>query len=363
MTTPSPSARPLAGVGTEAVGPRELASGIDALYLSGLGTPVDALLMELETLRAEAVETGQGVEWVFGGYPVEVLGSAWGKYRFCLSHELARFGLTASTALPAVRVQPTALALHGLGAEGTVRWVRRVLADAGLDVTLQVGRLDLHSDWQGLAIAADERSSFVTYSDRRALYEVAENLSGLNFGKRGGAVYARIYDKTRELATKGDDWWHDLWGSSYRPSEQVMRVEFEFTRQGLREFDLSSPEEVFDQVGALWAYATGRWLSLRVPLEDSTRTRWPVDARWVAVQRASLAGSALPADRIKAGEARGSLRRLMPALVGYLASAAAAMGTQDVADTLAALPRHLDAYGAATGTWFDQRVEDKRRQR
>lgn len=340
----------------------ELCSGIDALYLSGIGASPVGLLDELDRLKEQAVENGAPVDSVLGGYPVKVLGTAMGKYRYCVVHELARFGFTPSEALPAVRVQPTSHALHGLGPEGTVSWVRGVLANAGVDVRLQVARLDLHSDWQGLWIEADERSNFVTYSDRRSLYEVTEDLSGLNFGTRGGALYARLYDKTREMEAKGDDWWLDVWGSAYRRGERVLRVEFEFSRQGLREFGVTTPEDAFDQVGPLWAYATARWLSLRVPTDDATRARWPVDARWAAVQQATLAGAALPGERIRAGEHAGTLRRLMPALVGYLTGAAVPLGTFDVDDTLEAIRPHLDAYAEDTGVWFNQRVADKRRQ-
>ncbi|MGB4105529.1 MAG: hypothetical protein WBK25_15720, partial [Candidatus Microthrix parvicella] len=295
-------------------------------------------------------------------YAVRVIGTARGKYRYCVAHELARFGFTPLESLPAVRVQPTSHALHGLGPEGTIAWVRGVLANAGIDVRLQVARLDLHSDWQGLWIEAEERSNFVTYSDRRSLYEVAEDLSGLNFGKRGAPLYARLYDKTREMEAKGDDWWLDVWGSAYRRGDRVLRVEFEFTRQGLKEFGVTTPEDAFDQVGPLWAYATGRWLSLRVPADDATRARWPVDPRWTAVQQATLAGAALPAERIRAGENAGTMRRLLPGLVGYLTGSAVPLGTNDVDDTLEAIRPYLDAYAEQTGVWFDQRVADKRRQ-
>ena len=223
---PAPSHPPQPILTKAGVERRELCSGIDALYLSGIGATPVGLLDELDVSKAEAVESGAPVDSVLGGYPVRVIGTAMGKYRYCVAHELARFGFTPSETLPAVRVQPTSHALHGLGPQGTIAWVRGVLANAGIDVRLQVARLDLHSDWHGLWIEAEERSNFVTYSDRRSLYEVAEDLSGLNFGKRGAPLYARLYDKTREMEAKGDDWWLDVWGSAYRRGERVLRVEF-----------------------------------------------------------------------------------------------------------------------------------------
>lgn len=343
--------------------PRELCSGIDALYLSGIGEPDAVLLDELDEYRTTATETGTPVVFDLGGHQGRVVGHGWEKYRYCVAHELARFGFTPSTSLPAVRVQPTSLALHALGPDGVVAWVRNVLANAGLDVRLQVARLDLHSDWQGLWIDADERSNFVTYTNRRALYEVDEDLSGVNFGTRGGAVYARLYDKTRELESEGDDWWLDVWGDDHRPGDRVLRVEFEFSRDGLREFGISSPEDAFGQVGPLWAYATGHWLSLRVPIDtDATRSRWPVDARWTAIQGSTLTGAALAAERIRAGHRAGTLRQLLPGLVGYLSSAAATLDTDTLEDTLQKIRPHVHDYGAMTGTPFEARVAEKRRQ-
>ncbi len=182
-----------------------------------MGEPDSGLLDDLECLRTSA-DSGSPMDFDLGGYPVRVLGSAFGKYRYCVVHEFARFGFTPSTALPAVRVQPTSMALHGLGPEATVAWVRNVLANDGLDMALQVSRIDLHGDWAGLWIEADERSNFVTYSDRRTLYEIAEDLTGLNFGTRGAYIYSRLYDKTLGLRSKGDDWWLDIWGNADRPA-------------------------------------------------------------------------------------------------------------------------------------------------
>ena len=217
--------------------PVELASGLDALYLWGRGVVPGGLLADLERFKLLAAEAGGPVDVHLVGYPLRVLGSGWGKYRYCAVHELARVGFTPSDALPCVRVQPTSLGLHALGPDVIVLWVRNLLDALGIDATLTVARLDLHADYQQLAIEAEERSHFVGYSNQRALYEVDEALSGLNFGTHGGAIYARIYDKTRELDGKGDDWWLDVWGTRYEANRPVIRDEFEFSRDGLGEFD------------------------------------------------------------------------------------------------------------------------------
>ncbi len=343
--------------------PVELCSGIDGLYLSARGDAPPSLLIDLEVMRAAAEANDQPVDFQIGGTPMKVQPRAFGKYRFSLTHELAQIGVTPSENLPLMRVQPTAIALHSLGPDLTVRWVESILDAAGIEASLHVSRLDLHSDWQGIEIKANERSNFVTYSDRRALYEVAEEMSGLNFGKRGGKLYARIYDKSREAHDKGNDWWPDVWGTKYDPQRRVTRIEFEFTRSGLAEFGVDTPRQAFDRSGALWAYATGSWLSLRVPTNDDTRSRWPVDPRWQAIQRSSLSGGTAAAERIRAGQREGTLRTYRKLATGVLSSMAVPMGTNDLEDTLDAAGWELFNYELMSGRRFEDRVAEKRRRR
>ena len=341
----------------------ELCSGVDALYLSGHGPTDSVLLSELDALRTAAELADLPVDATLGGCPVKVLPRAWGKYQYCAVHELARIGFTPSTSLPVVRFQPTAVALHSLGPQGTVLWARNFLDACGIDASLHVARLDVHSDWQGIDIKANERVNVVTYSDKRALYEVGDELSGLTFGKRGGSLMCRIYDKTRESKDKGHDWWPDVWGSAYDPELKVMRVEFEFSREGLREFEVDTPEDAFDRMSSLWAYATCSWLSLRVPTDDETRSRWPVDPRWVAIQGSSLRGGCAPADRIRAGQHRGELRQLRKLATGVLSSMAIPLRTHDIGDTLTATERELLLYEQLSQRTFSDRIDEKRQRR
>lgn len=343
--------------------PRELCSGVDALYLSAQGVAPSSLLVDLEAARLQAEADGLPVVFSLGGYPTKVLPRAFGKYRYAVAHELGMIGITTSDNLPVVRVQPTAVAIHALGPSGTVLWAENVLDAAGIVASLHVARLDLHSDWQGFEVRAHERSNFVTYSDRRALYEVAEEMSGLNFGKRGGSVYARIYDKSREMLEKGHDWWPDVWGAAYDPEQKVTRIEFEFSRAGLVEFGIDTPTDALARLGELWAYATMQWLSLRTPTNDDTRSRWPVDPRWQSVQASTLAGGCAPAHRIKAGQREGELRTYRKLATGVLSSMAIPMGTNDLDDTFDAAKFEVLKYGQISGRGIADRIAEKERRR
>lgn len=206
------------------------------------------LLDDLDALKQQAAEAGSPVDADLGGYRIRVAGQGFGKYAYLCIHELARIGITRSEPLSVVRVEPTSNGLHALGPDVLVLWVRNFLDANGIEATLRVSGVDLHSHWQGVWIDAEERTHFVGYSNQRALYEVDEDLSGLNFGRRGAALYARCYDKTRESDKGRTDWLSELWGERFDPDQRLLRVESEFTRDALREFGVDTPEDAFDNV-------------------------------------------------------------------------------------------------------------------
>lgn len=343
--------------------PVELCSGIDALYLSAQGVAPGSLFADLEIAKCAAEAANLPIDFTLGGYPVKVQPRAMGKYKYCATHEAATFAFTASESLPVVRIQPSATALHSVGPRGTVLFAENFLDACGIVASLHVNRLDLHSDWHGVEFKANERSNFVTYSDKRSLFEVGEELSGMNFGKRGGALFCRIYDKTRESNAKGTDWWPDVWGPNYDPERKVTRVEFEFRRAGLVEFGVDTPADALGRASELWAYATHSWLSLRVPTGDETRSRWPVDARWKLVQASSLAGGCAPAARIRAGQREGEMRTYRKLMTGVLSSMAVPMGTGDIGDSLVAAEKEVLLYEQVSNRAFADRIHEKRQRR
>ncbi len=125
----------------------------------------------------------------------------WGLYRYCLDHPYARFGFTPKDKIPAIRVQPRAEFLHGAGVDYVVEWARSFLESVCGPVLLEVSRLDLFADFQGLSVSGDQRREFLCRADARHLFETAEEFNGLQIGSRSsGTIFARIYDKTIESA-------------------------------------------------------------------------------------------------------------------------------------------------------------------
>jgi hypothetical protein len=298
---------------------REVASGVDALYLSGRAALPPSLVERLENARTEAVALDARPPFQFGALKMLMAPHAFGKYHYSLSHPYGRIGITPSPNLPTFRIQPRAEFLHGVGPRAVAQGFRDLIEDECGFVKLQVSRIDLFADFQGWELSGDDRSAFVCRASGLGTFEDNGTLTGLQFGKRtSGTVDARLYNKTIEILSSGAKYWKDIWGDRYDPSRDVLRVEFEVLRSALREFGLDDPDDVLDATGALWAYLT-TWLSYRVPTGDHTRSRWPVAPEWEDVRHAQIGEGAFGIERTYRGKQRGELGKMMPALVGYLA--------------------------------------------
>src|ERR1035437_4625630 len=85
---------------------RGLASGVDALYLSGQGYLSKAFLARLEEHRVFADQVSIPVPFDLGPMTFGLAPHGWGEYRYCMDHEHGRIGFTSSRKLPSIRIQP-----------------------------------------------------------------------------------------------------------------------------------------------------------------------------------------------------------------------------------------------------------------
>ncbi len=342
-------------------GLRELASGVDALYLSGRAEMPKRFLARLEDCRTWAGEAKRPAPCEIGDLTFGIAPHGWGKYRFCLDHHMARIGFSTSRHLPTVRVQPRSEFLHAVGPAATMATLRETLEAELGQLRLWVNRVDLFADWQGWMLSLDDAHRFVCRAEARRTYEVSGSMTGFEFGSRKTkTLLGRLYDKTADVAAKDTGWWREVWGERYVHGLPVHRLEFEFARQGLVEFDLNTPDQVLGTAGDLWAYATGEWLTYRSLTTDQTRSRWPLAPEWHQVQQATLGHRAVGVERLRLARRSASIEKLLPGLTGYLASLGALIGTEGIEDTLGAIGHHLHTYEIVSHTAFADRVARRR---
>jgi hypothetical protein len=124
-------------------------------------------------------------------------------------------------------------------------------------------------------------------------------------------MVARLYDKSLEIAHSGKGWMREIWADRRDPSAPVWRLEFQLRRQVLAESSLREPQDVTAKWQNLWGYAM-KWLSLREPAPNATRTRWPVADLWSDLTRSKpgIAYSPLVRKRIREHDESAVIRAL-----------------------------------------------------
>jgi hypothetical protein len=338
----------------------ELASGIDALYISGKVEVPSRVLDQLQLARevADAAEGPVGIE--FGGVDFEILPRGLLKYRYRLEHEFGVIGITPGKALPAVRIQPRSEFLHRVGPDRAVDFFRSVLeAEMGV-VALHASRLDLYIDIQGWDVQIDSRHRFVRRASKVGTHEDNDVFNGLVFGSRKtNTVYGRIYNKSAEIREKGGHYIEQTWGENYDPEIAVTRVEFQIGRQGLKEFGIDSVEEAIRSAPDLWVSLTRDWLSYRCEGSDTNKSRLPVAPEWIVVQNAQLANKAIGLKRMKLDRDSEDLWRLAAGLTGYAAQVTAIQGGRSIEDALTEIRFILESYEERSGKPFEERVAEK----
>jgi hypothetical protein len=194
-----------------------------------------------------------------------------------------------------------------------------------------------------------------------AAYAVDNQFSGWTVGL-GGALSARLYDKTIELQKSKKDYLKVLWAAQgWTPDRRVYRLEFQFRSEALKELGLRSYCALADGAGGLWRYAATDWLRLTVPNpEDATKARWPTHPLWADLAELPWSGfeagtrTPLRTDRAPSPE---SIHRLFEAAVtSYMAVNAladpVAAAERLLGEAIQQVTRHMEI----TGETFEARL-------
>jgi hypothetical protein len=187
--------------------------------------------------------------------------------------------------------------------------------------------------------------------------------TGFEFSKKAPHSCV-IYDKTKELRKSRKDWMYAVWlRNGWGGVSRVIRVEFRYEREVLRDLQIEDAFAFVDQVPGLWAYSTHCWLRHTTPdASDPNRWRWPPSEAWRAVQRADFFGQGEPAVREK--REKGELQLICQMLAGCSTKAAAlladALPEANAADFLTRFYDWMTAYHQERGVTFQGLRDDKR---
>jgi hypothetical protein len=258
---------------------KPLAAGIDTLECGYHVTPLaasDRFLGALEALREQARERCKPLPWedeLLPGMLFPGAGAKAGTYRYHLETRIGHVWIRAEAALvgtPNVLVSFSSEALWCQGGPiALIEVVRVWLRQHGLSTdSIQPSRCDLAVDVRVPGGVTREwiEAHLVTRAKSRQVRTDWDTFKGYAIGSRQSPIYARMYDKTLEIAESSHKYWlWDFWGEPLRAD--VVRIEFQINRSYFRELRprIDTIDRLFARITDLWRYLTEEWMSLRLP--------------------------------------------------------------------------------------------------
>lgn len=161
----------------------ELASGIDALYVSAHAAIPSALLERLEESRSTSMVAGGPIHIKFSGEQVRINPRALLKYRYWLSHAYGEIGVSPSGLMPPIRFQPKAEYLHAVSPQVAMEWFLDFMQREVGPMVMKASRLDLFVDVQGWALDGDDRHRFVSRAKEVTTHEDGDAFSARRQGE------------------------------------------------------------------------------------------------------------------------------------------------------------------------------------
>jgi hypothetical protein len=268
---------------------------MDTLELSYPGQverEADAELTRLKALAQSALPKQQAAaQMKLGERVFEVADRGGGRhFSYLLRHPNMRIAVSSRKAerIPLAVVTFQNQFLVSVGPEGAAAAARAAVAELGkLEGDETVSRCDQAVDIGTTQdIGAWCEDAWVTRASDIHRHTVDGVFTGWSIGL-GADVSARLYDKLLEITTKSQKtYFLDLWQEAgWFHGDGVKRLEHQFRRGVLAQFQLKSLADVQAARPALWDYATREWNRLTVPNPgDETKARWPLHPFWERIQ-------------------------------------------------------------------------------
>ena len=346
--------------------------GIDSLYLSYPGQLSERREDELKMLKASAQSApheAAKAQLAIEGHVFEVKDKSSGLFAFTLVDRayMIRLSSRRSKKTPMAYVQVSAGLLACKTVMEIVVELRGILAALGDIENPRVSRVDLFLDFcANVDMESWDRRAWVTKAAEVHQYAEGAMFTGWTVGA-GGALMARLYEKTIETRKSGKTYLHDLWRQAGWDGERpVWRLEFEFKREILGQLGLDAVHSVLEHREGLWSYATVEWLRLCNPSDtDATRTRWPVHPLWAALASIDWNGDGGPLLRTYPAHRAPGLDYLGVRALATMASVAAVVSEKSfdaaakatAAAAWDALARQNGLSGLSNEQYFAEKVE------
>ena len=300
-------------------------SAVDSLYWSYRLEQMERFFSVLEAKKQEAEKLESPVAVNLGGAKLLLSGWGIGGFAYRLDGDGFLLKMSPKKGRPTLYIEPHASMLYEIGAEATFKELDAIARQLGPLESTNISRLDLCADFQGFKPTIKRLNDFICRANYKSAIWEGKKINGFQFGK--GDVVARLYNKTKEIKASGKDWMEAVWERhpKYDSKKPVWRVEFQFRREALKQFDCDTVTDTFERLQGLFEYGL-KWLSLREP--KATRDeRSPVDKKWAALSKAKFPGQSCK--KVREKKLQASRYVLVRGASGFFSSLAASYRIKD----------------------------------
>ncbi|HSI96510.1 MAG: replication initiation factor [Methylophilaceae bacterium] len=348
--------------------------GIDSLYLSFPGelfSSQETRIIELKKLaQADHIKDQAFAQLELGGHLFEVKDKGAKFFPYILEDNCFRIQLSkaSSKAMPMAYVKIASEYLTHKPVLEIVDDLRSVLGLLGnTNYMPNVSRLDLFVDFaSSYSIESWDRHAWVTRAKTVNQYAVSGEFSGWSIGMGSESMMSRLYNKLLEIAASNKAYLVPLWQEAGWVPEQdgdVWRLEFEFKRDILSQFEIQPLSAALSNLNGLWSYAATEWLKLTLPGEDKNRSRWSVHPLWASLASVDFETSGGPLSRVFSPQRVPSDRRLFDHGFSVLSSFMAREGITDFYQGMeafqTALYHYLNNRAMNDGAYLDTYIEER----
>lgn len=332
---------------------KELYKGIDSLYLSFRGTFKDGLIEQLEikkTLARSDDEKEQALSTIaIDDHCFEVKDKGKGSYAYVLVDGWYHIQVASgrSKRIPEIYVQVSSDLLQCFGLYNSMNLLRGTVKELVVQIEEEnISRADIFVDFiTDMDFELIKKKAWVTRAEKVDSHWQGNTFTGWSIGL-GGAISARLYDKTKELEKSNKDYLKSIWQKQgWQEGLRVWRLEFQLKREVLSQMSINTISDLINSTNDIWRYCTHDWLRLAINNGDANRTRWNTAPVWKKIQQVVFGEgtytgimrhvdkSRIPADRT-----------LFLNGLGYLTAFAAKEGIEDIEEAIPLFMRKGKAF-------------------
>jgi hypothetical protein len=314
--------------------------GVDWLRFPVYGRSVPShVLADLKAAKAKAKGSQDPVYFELGGMTWTVVPNSDAKGVNNLPYMLKCAGVTLSLGeggpgRPVAAVQATGRYCANFHPNELKTELKALVARVGV-IAERFGcptRLDIRGDVSGLHVSrladAVAKDRVLTRADCDEVLRTHKKVNAVIFGRRGGRVYCRAYDKVLELSKDDDKRAEYLNVNALeRLPEVLTRLEYELSSDFFREtWGARSLDQVFDTLGMLVEYLMHDWLRVCVDVNRNNTQRSKTTSWWAWLKSKMIAAAGASGERPKAEALEPDASKLVRQIIGCASSALALVG-------------------------------------